>query len=78
MAGWLKEIGVVSAGLFAVVLGLVALAEERETARGHARHVHSMLQSRFFLWIGMALDLALIGGGLLTLAIGVSRLLKMS
>lgn len=78
MAGWLKEIGLISAGLFAVVLGLVALAEDREAARSHARHVHSMLQNRVFLWIGRALDLALIGGGLLTLATGVSRLLKMN
>ena len=77
MGAWLRSIGLIAAGLFAVALGLVAFAEEREIARSEARHVRSILQSRLFLWIGAALDLALIGGGFLTLAEGVSRLLKM-
>ena len=78
MEAWLRSIGLVAAGLFAAVLGLVALAEEREIARREARHVHSILQSRLFLWIGRALDLALIGGGLFTLAMGVSRILNLT
>ena len=77
MEAWLRSIGLIAAGLFAVVLGLVALAEDREIARREARHVHSILQSRLYLWIGRALDLALIGGGLLTLTMGVSRLLNL-
>ena len=77
MGAWLRSIGLISAGLFAVVLGLVALAEDREIARGEARHVHSILESRLYVWIGRVLDLALIGGGLFTLAKGVSRLLNL-
>ena len=78
MEAWLRSIGLIAAGLFAVALGLVALAEDREIARREARHVHSVLQSRLFLWIGRALDLGLIGGGLLILARGVSRILNLS
>ncbi len=78
MEAWLRSIGLIAAGLFAVVLGLVALAEDRETARREARHVHSVLQSRLYLWIGRALDLGLIGGGLLVLARGVSRILNLA
>ena len=77
MEAWLRSIGLIAAGLFAVGLGLVALAEDREVARREARHVHSVLQSRLYVWIGRALDLALIGGGLFTLAKGVSRLLNL-
>jgi len=78
MEAWLRSIGLIAAGLFAVGLGVVALAEDREIARREARHVHSILQSRLFLWIGRALDLGLIGGGLLVLARGVSRLLNLA
>ena len=77
MDTWIKSAGLISAGLFAVGLGIVAFFEEREMARAHARHVHAFLQSRLFLFLGFTLDLALIGGGLLTLGVGVSRLLKM-
>jgi hypothetical protein len=75
---WLRSIGLIAAGLFAAVLGLVALGEDREIARGEARHVHAILESGLFLWIGRALDLALIGGGILTLAVGVFRLLNLT
>ena len=78
MEAWLRSIALIAAGLFAAVLGLVALAEDREIARREARHVHSILQSRLFRWIGRALDLALIGGGFFTLAMGVSRILKLT
>lgn len=78
MEAWLRSIGLIAAGLFAVLLGLVALAEDREIARREARHVHSVLQSRLYLWIGRALDLGLIGGGLLVLARGVSRILNLT
>lgn len=78
MEAWLRSIGLIAAGLFAVGLGLVALAEDREVARREARHVHSILQSRLYLWIGRALDLGLIGGGLVILARGVSRILNLS
>ncbi|HLE02653.1 MAG TPA: hypothetical protein VI877_04090 [Dehalococcoidia bacterium] len=78
MEAWLRSIGLIAAGLFAIGLGLVALAEDREIARREARHVRSVLQSRLYLWIGRALDLGLIGGGLLILARGVSRILNLS
>jgi hypothetical protein len=78
MEAWLRSIGLIAAGLFAVGLGVVALAEDRQVARREARHVHSILQSRLFLWIGRALDLGLIGGGLLVLARGVSRILNLA
>ncbi|MBU2009641.1 MAG: hypothetical protein KJ624_07395 [Chloroflexi bacterium] len=78
MEAWLRSIGLIAAGLFAVGLGVVALAEDREIARREARHVHSVLQSRLFLWIGRALDLGLIGGGLLVLVRGVSRILNLT
>jgi len=75
---WLRSIGLVAAGLFAVALGLMALVEDRERARREARHVHSLLQSRLYHWIGRALDFALIGGGLLILVKAVSRILNLS
>ena len=78
MEAWLRSIGLIAAGLFAVALGLVALAEDREISRREARHIHSVLQSRLYLWIGRALDLGLIGGGLLVLARGVSRILNLA
>jgi hypothetical protein len=78
MEAWLRSIGLIAAGLFAVGLGVVALAEDREIARHEARHVHSVLRSRLFHWIGRALDLGLIGGGLLVLARGVSRILNLA
>ncbi len=78
MEAWLRSIGLIAAGLFAVGLGVVALAEDRQVARREARHIHYVLQSRLYLWIGRALDLGLIGGGLLILARGVSRILNLA
>jgi len=78
MEAWLRSIGLIAAGLFAVGLGVVALAEDRETARREARHVHSVLRGRLYLWIGRALDLGLIGGGLLVLVRGISRILNLA
>jgi len=75
---WLRSIGLVAAGLFAVALGLAALVEDRERARSEARHVHSLLQGRLYHWIGRALDLALICGGLLILASAVSRIMNLN
>ncbi len=63
-------------GLFIFTLGLISLVEDRRIHRWESRHVHSMLASQLYLWIGRLLDLALVGSGILLVLKGVLELLR--
>ena len=73
-----SSMGLVAAGLFSLVLGLVGLLEDRKIAQWEKRHVRSLIRGRLYLLICRLLDIALIGGGLFAMAKGIGRVLNYS